>query len=369
MPVPVVVVSSEAGPRTANALLQLASQGMPSRTAALLPGRDARLANEPALRVIRTRPQDVRLGEGCACCTVRGDLLKRIRGLARDGQTDRILVHATPGDDLGVIAKTFTVADESGSALESDAWLDGLVVVAGADELVRPRSPRALVERIELATVVSLDGDGASAADRDRATRMVRALNPTARIIWADTGTTAVGTDAGDAPFDLGAALERAKLGDILDGNGRSQDDEINRFVFSARRPFHTERLHAWLKAPPPGLLRARGGFWVATRPHVAVALDVAMADVQTDVEGHWWAAVPEDQRPTGPQWKAYQAQVWHEVFGDRRQEIAFVGTELDEATTLSSLQACLLTERELAAPTDWATAPHPFHWPTQEAQ
>ena len=74
------------------------------------------------------------------------------------------------------------------------------------------------------------------------------------------------------------------------------------------------------------------------------------------------WAAVPrerwahpEDQRPD-------QQPGWHPRFGDRAQELVFIGQQMDEAATRARLDACLLDERLASADSkSWATFSNPF--------
>ncbi|MEC8424224.1 MAG: GTP-binding protein, partial [Myxococcota bacterium] len=237
-----------------------------------------------------------------------------------------------------------------GAVLDREASLESLVMAVGIDDLDQNRSPRALVERIELATVVLLDGPGAGTDERARAAGIVGALNPDARITWTDTvpDALAVGQAAGDPRFDPDAARQRGALGDVLRGADRRSASGVSQFVFSARRPFHPTRLRDWLGSCPAGILRARGTYWVASQPDVAATLDVAMGDVAIQVQGTWWAAVPAAQHPAGPEWEAYRARVWHPTFGDRRQHITLITSDLDETVMRTALQDCLVTEAEI---------------------
>ena len=165
--------------------------------------------------------------------------------------------------------------------------------------------------------------------------------------------TVPVAQDVRLAALDVVGQL----LDAVLDRSAGSMQQGVLRLPFHARRPFHPARLHAWLSDLPAGVVRARGSFWISSAPHIAAELDVALGDVQTAVAGHWWAAVPEAQRPSGPDFAAYVAGVWHPSFGDRRQELAFVGVDVDRAALLEGLQGCLLTDAELGQPDAWVRA------------
>ena len=374
MPLPVFVLSCSDGPVRDSVMSQLVRGAGAARVAAIVPGRRRKQhpdRTRDGITLIPTRERLARLGEGCACCTVRGDLLPKVHNIADQGLADQVLIHLPPQSDLGVLAKTFTVPDSRGALLGDKARFQALIAAATVDELHRASrgsGSRQLVERLELAQVILLAGGGSSSPPTDEAERLVRALNPAARVMSLDSEQVSLEEFSGGGPFDLITARRRAGLEDLLDVGGASAGEGGGRAVFRARRPFHPARFHAWLASPLAGLVRARGTFWVASRPHLAASLDVALGDCRTEVIGHWWAAVPEQQRPTSPAFKAYLREMWDPVFGDRRQELAFVGVDLDEARLITALRSCLLTDGELAQPERWSSGAHPFRWGREDA-
>lgn len=74
--------------------------------------------------------------------------------------------------------------------------------------------------------------------------------------------------------------------------------------------------------------------------------------------------------RPQGPQVEEYLAQYWQEPFGDRRQELVFIGMGMPKADMLARLNAALLTDAELAlGESGWALFADNFPvWQMQEA-
>jgi G3E family GTPase len=314
--------------------------------------------------IISTTERLVQLGKGCSCCTVRGDLLTKVRRIAAEAVTDHVMIEASPKSDLVTVAKTFTVADDKGQALSSVARIETLVVAVNGASLradLKSSDGARVAERIELADVLVVHGG----TENDRV--MLRALNSHARIHDDDDDAElTLATLRGEAPFDLSLAQQRASLSDVLDRAVPVLQDGVTRFVFAAREPFHPQRLHALLATGWVNVLRARGTFWIACRPEAVGLLNTTASKTTTSLGGRWWAAVPEGRRPTSDAFTRYVESVWHPVFGDRVQEIAIVGIHLDEAELRSRLQSCLLTDDEHSTPELWSSWPNPFAWPEE---
>jgi G3E family GTPase len=117
----------------------------------------------------------------------------------------------------------------------------------------------------------------------------------------------------------------------------------IRSFVYRVRRPFHPARLDAVLRRSWPGLIRAKGHFWLATRPDWVGEFSLAGAIARTGALGRWWAAIPTRHWPDDPEWRRLLDRHWSPVWGDRRQELVFIGLDLDEAAIRAALDACLV--------------------------
>ncbi len=68
----------------------------------------------------------------------------------------------------------------------------------------------------------------------------------------------------------------------------------IRSFVYRARRPFDPQRFQAFIDRSWPGVVRAKGFFWLATRPQHVGELSQAGAFVRTAKRGLWWSACPK---------------------------------------------------------------------------
>ena len=114
-------------------------------------------------------------------------------------------------------------------------------------------------------------------------------------------------------------------------------------YVYRARRPFDPQKIHDLLNAELPGVIRAKGHFWLATRPGWVAEFSLAGALSSVKPLGTWWASVPQERWPDHESARAYMAEHWVEPWGDRRQELVFIGAGIDWPILKARLDACLL--------------------------
>jgi G3E family GTPase len=355
---------------------------------------DADLIRNGGANLSRTDETLVEMTNGCICCTLRGDLLKEVRALAEEERFDYLLIESTGISEPLPVAATFNFEDENGESLSQVARLDTMVTVVDAANLLKDYASTdflrdrgeslgeedrrtlvdLLVEQIEFADVVILNKiDEATPAQREAARKIVRALNPAADLIETNFARVPAERILNTGRFDLEKAQQNPiwakELYGFADHVPETDEYGISSFVYRARKPFHPERFHAFINADWPGVIRAKGHFWLATRPDWVGELSMAGAITRNEAMGFWWAAVPPQRWPSHPQWRKTLQENWHETYGDRRQEIVFIGTGMDIAALRARLDACLVEGGEDMNVAAWKKLRDPFpQWKRSEA-
>ena len=368
-PIPVTVMIGSMGTDTAHVVSQLVKTDEGGRVTAIIPRKSGkRKRQRPAPGFVQTQEKLIRLGKGCSCCTVRSDVMSKVKEIVAEQSADHIVIQTAPMSDLTTLAKTFTVEDEDGSVLSKVAQLQTMSIVIDGNTFLSSlegAAGRSLIERVEFANVVIITGgEGLDPRVLAQVKTTLAALNSEARIVQSHDAL-AVSSLQATSPFSLDA-VQRRVAGRGSAANNQSTE-EVVRFRYQGRRPFHPGRLHALLAEPWPGVLRVNGGFWVASQPHLACLLDVAGTDRRTGVDGQWWATVSEEERPNSAALKEYLSNIWDPDFGDRHHDISVVGVEVDEMSLRDRFDACLVTDEELLARETWSELAHPFPWPKKK--
>lgn len=345
---------------------------------------DADLIRDGA-ELSRAEEKLVEMTNGCICCTLRDDLLSEVRRLAEEGRFDYLLIESTGIAEPMPVAATFDFRDADGASLSDVARLDTMVTVVDAINLLNDFSSHdflsdrgeslghedtrtlvnLLTEQIEFANVVVLNKVRDAGAQRvDAARKIIRALNPDARLIEADHAHVDPLAIFGTGLFDFDRAAEHPLWAKELYGFAHhlpeTEEYGISSFVYRARAPFHPSRIHAVLNGDLPGVIRAKGHFWLASRPNWVAEFSLAGAVSSVTPLGGWWASVPKERWPTHPDALAEVASKWEEPWGDRRQELVFIGHGMDEAALRHKLDAALLPASTFA-PQDWTDLTDPF--------
>ncbi len=346
---------------------------------------DADLVRQGGAALSRTDEKMIEMSNGCICCTLREDLLIEVRRLAEEKRFDYLVIESTGISEPMPVAETFTFADELGRSLGDIARLDTMVTVVDACNFLRDYHSRdslqergestgeeddrtvvdLLVEQIEFCNVVVLNKiDLVSVEDKKHLRGIIASLNPQARIIEAMFGQIPLDTVLDTGLFDFDQAAQAPGWLQELRGSHTPESETygITSFVYRARKPFHPARLWQDMHQPWQGVLRSKGYFWLATRMEVAGEWALAGSVRRHGPAGMWWASVDREQWPQDDEERARIMDRWDPAFGDRRQELVVIGSNMDESGLRGMLDACLLTDAELlAGPFAWSAMQDPF--------
>ena len=342
----------------------------------------------------RTDETLVEMSNGCICCTLRDDLLAEVRRLAGEGRFDYLLIESTGISEPLPVAATFDFRDEAGESLSDVARLDTMVTVVDAVNLLKDYSSHdflrdrgeimgdedertlvhLLTDQIEFADVVILNKIADATPEQvDAARKIIRSLNADARIIETNHSDAPAEMILDTGLFDFQKAHEHPmwakELYGFADHVPETEEYGVTSYVYRARLPFEPEKIMAVLNGEMPGVIRAKGHFWIATRPDWVAEFSLAGALSGIKPLGTWWASVPEDRWPDHDSVRAYLDAHWQEPWGDRRQEIVFIGSGIDWPTLKARLDAALLPAAVAGDPDALPNLPDPFPvWRRAEA-
>lgn len=343
----------------------------------------------------RAEERLVEMSNGCICCTLREDLLEEVSQLAREGRFDYLLIESTGISEPLPVAETFTFRDEQGRSLADVARLDTMVTVvdgvnflqdyqaaeslASRGETLGEEDERSitdlLIEQIEFADVILISKiDLISHHERLELSAILERLNAQAKIIPMVMGQVALGEILDTGRFDFERAAQAPGWLQELRGEHVPETEEygIASTAYRARRPFHPQRFfnlidREWTNGK---LLRSKGFFWLASKPEEAGSWSQAGGLMRHGFAGRWWRFVPKNQWPQDAENTAAIMKNWLASTGDCRQELVFIGQNIDFPQLAAQLDACLLTDAEMAQGVEaWRQLPDPFGpWHEEDA-
>ena len=335
----------------------------------------------------RSEEKLVEMSNGCICCTLREDLLVEVRKLAAEGRFDCLVIESTGISEPLPVAETFTFADEDGTSLSDIARLDTMVtVVDGVNFLKDYDEARSLqdtgeslgeedersvsdllVDQIEFSDILLISKTDLAGADElERLKGVLRSLNTEAEILPIEHGAVPLDKVLETGRFSFERAQQAPGWLKEMRGEHTPETEEygISSFVYRARRPFHPAKFYDFLHQGISSgkLIRSKGFFWLATRPEFAGNWSQAGGIARHGFAGMFWKAVPEKNWPEDSEYRQAIMDSWEEPFGDMRQELVFIGQNLDQADITRQLDACLLDDEQLlAGKSFWQTLNDPF--------
>ena len=341
----------------------------------------------------RTEEKLVEMSNGCICCTLREDLMIEVERLAKENRFDYLLIESTGISEPVPVAQTFSFIDEeNGIDLSRFSYVDTMVTVVdafnffndfgSAEQLVDRQLTdieddfrtivNLLTDQVEFANVIILNKvDLVSKDDIGVLRSAIKKLNPSARIIESSFCQIDSKDILNTGLFNFEEAEQSAGWIEELNKSEHTPETDeygIGSFVFRSSKPFDPNRFWAYIQNKfPATIIRSKGLFWVASRPGQAISWSQAGGSLKADSAGVWWSSMPYEKRIQYVAFVDNQKHIesnWDKFYGDRKNELVFIGQEMDEELIRKELADCLSTEKEIENK-DWKEG-YKDSWPVQ---
>lgn len=336
---------------------------------------DARLVKDE-MTLSRTEEKLVEMSNGCICCTLREDLMLEVEKLAKENRFDYLLIESTGISEPIPVAQTFTFVNEAENIdLSRFSHIDTMVTVVDAFNFFKDFGSaktlqdikasdiendnrtivNLLVDQVEFANVIILNKTDLITQEKLEILKAsITKLNPIAKILTSQYGKVDLKEIINTGLFNYEEAEASAGWMRELEGEHTPETEEygITSFVFRDHRPFHPKRFYDFITTNfPQTVIRSKGLFWIASRPAQAINWSQAGGSMKAEGAGVWWASMSFGERIKFQNFVNYQDSIeerWDKKFGDRLNELVFIGLDLNENEICNQLTHCLCTSDDI---------------------
>ena len=313
----------------------------------------------------------VELQNGCICCTLREDFIKEIDRIATMDDIDYILVEASGISSPSAIADAFANYEEEfeNDELEPPARLDSIVTVVDANriysefleqmenaeaEVEEEDIINLVIEQIEFCNIIILNKcDMMTQVQRKKVIEVIRMLQPEAEIIETEQSVVDLEQILNRKLFDYDSVnassyVSKALDGDCEDGDvggAMTEEDEygIHSFVYERREPFDRKLFEKWVNENyPKEIIRAKGYIWFADDSDRAVLFEQAGNSSTMAAISKWIAAFSQEEQEDVFEEYPDVLEEWDDKYGDRMNQIVFIGKEYDKSVISRELDKCI---------------------------
>jgi len=366
--------------------------------------------------LVQKEAKMVKMQNGCICCTLREDLLLEIKKLALQNEFDYLLIESTGVSEPLPVAETFTFGqleehkhkedgeDDAPAGDEEDvnamkvlsdvAKLDCMVTVMDArqffdhlkddatlfekwgdrEEIAKEDGGRSvcdlLIDQIEFANVIMLNKiDLVSEEELNQVIAIVQRLNPCAVLATTHYANVPPEAVMNTGLFDLQKAKSHAGWLRELRGHHIPESIEygISSFVYRSRKPMSSARFAKIFSNgtfQKERVIRAKGSLWLDCCEKMVTSFDIAGAHGSVYASHPWFIELVKNEPEV---WKGmdtnFRLQVIKDFIkgpqGDKRQEMVFIGMDMNEQRIRKLVDSCLLTDKEMIG--DWTDVPNPL--------
>ncbi len=257
------------------------------------------------------------MNNGCICCTVRGDLIRLISNLMkRRDKFDHLVIETTGLADPAPVIQTFFMDED----VQAQTHLDAVVTVVDAKHIWQHWEAEEVQEQIAFADVILINKiDLVTAPELDELEKRIRSMNLMVKIHRTRNTELAMDSVLGIGAFDLKRALDIDP--EFLNETAHEHDETIGSVALAESGAVDGEKLNKWLS----NLLRQQGNDIFRMKG----ILNIAGAEHRFVFQGIHMIFDGQPDRLWQP----------HET---RKNELVFIGRNLDTAQLQASFQTCL---------------------------
>lgn len=268
--------------------------------------------------VVSTDEEVFEMNNGCICCTVRGDLVRIISKLMRRrDKFDHLVIETTGLADPAPVIQTFFVDED----VQLETRLDAVVTVVDAKHIQLHWDADEAQEQIAFADRILINKtDLVTPAELDKLERKIRSMNAIAKVYRTHNAIVDMETILGVGGFDLDRAL--AIDPDFLGEEAHQHDESVRSVALVAPGAIDLLKLQSWLGELLPtqgqNIFRMKG------------ILNIHNQDRRFVLQG---VHMLMDSQPDR-QWR---------VDEERKNELVFIGRDLDRAKLRQDFHRCLV--------------------------
>lgn len=317
--------------------------------------------------------------QGCMCCVSHDEFIEHLNELKKE-KSDIIIVATDTESDPVIVAETIVYKENSPDESE-DYTLDAVICIVDAPKVLENINSQGVlseeseqahsiselfIQQVEFADIIILHNMKIlDEENQGGVTALIKTLNQGARLIDQNCKDIEASELIDTQLFDFEETEQSAGWMRALEQDIEPTSDAygVSTYRFTIDRPFHPERIYDFLQSSWDGVVRAKGFFWIATRPHLVIQLSQAGPVREYGPTGYWWTEIDPEEWPEDMEQRMMIAmQVEHSGnYGDRKQDLVFMGIDLDYLSIATQLEAALLTDEELKLQEAWTEFNDPF--------
>ncbi|MFT4145841.1 MAG: GTP-binding protein [Mobilitalea sp.] len=322
----------------------------------------------------------ISMQNGCICCTLRDKFMDQIIELSHK-EIDAILVEASGISDPVSIADIFCTYEETSP--DTMVYLDSVITVVDADRIYTeflealndrvdseknrieqeeeeeeedPDIINLITDQIEFCSLILLNKcDLVTKEQLGEVKDIVKILQPEAKIIETEYARVGYEDIISHTPYNyetirssslINKTLYRNNHVDLHEDEGH-EEYGISSFVYLERRPFHYDKFMNFLQEDyPETLIRAKGYIWFADDDMHTQLFEQAGRNASVTEISNWVAALPKEDMEEAIAKYPEILEDWDETFGDRMNQIVFIGKGYSKADIINKLQQCLEADK-----------------------